>query len=76
MLFDKYGYTLVHETYEGVNAFWIRDDVLDEVGREQFPNAGNLQALRSTGIKLWSIVEETNKEWERASHLLEEGEGI
>lgn len=54
----------------------MRDDVLEEVGPEKFPNAGNLHALRSDGLKEWNIFGDTDKEWYRASQLLEEGEGI
>lgn len=76
MLFDRYGYTLVHLTWEGINAFWIRDDVLEKAGRDKFPNAGDIQALRSAGVRTFERPKNTDKEWDRASLLLEDGEGI
>ena len=72
LLMSKFGYSLVHVTSEGTNAFWMRNDVLEQIKPFIFKNTGNLYALYKCAFEN-DRLPNPEQTWDSAKKHLEEG---
>lgn len=76
-LFDKHGYTIIHLTQEGINAFWIRNDIIEKMD-EKFIRTGKLDAFEDIRQHSYVMPQPTinhpDKIWVKAEDLLKKEE--